>query len=69
MDDICHIIMAHHILNDYYPKQLIYNDFKVINHFLSFMITILVINLIIYLKVSINESWAFANLIKSFIVL
>jgi hypothetical protein len=33
MDDICHIIVPHHVLNDYGPKQLVRNDFKAISHF------------------------------------
>ncbi len=33
MDEMCHIIVPHHLLNDYCLKQLIYNDFTVINHF------------------------------------
>jgi len=35
MDDICHIIMPHHVLNDYGSKWLIFNDFKAINHYCS----------------------------------
>ncbi len=32
MDEMFHIIVSHHVLNDYCSKQLVYNDFMVINH-------------------------------------
>jgi hypothetical protein len=34
MDDICHVIVPYHVLNDYCLKQLVHNDFKAINRFL-----------------------------------
>jgi hypothetical protein len=27
------LYLSHHVLNDYCPKQLIFNDFKAISHF------------------------------------
>jgi hypothetical protein len=50
MNDICHIIMPHHVLNDYCPQQRVRNDFRGINH-LPLMIGILVVNSIVYLKI------------------
>ncbi len=32
MDDICYIVVAHHVLNDYCPKQFVHNNFKAISH-------------------------------------
>jgi len=32
--------VPHHVLNDYYSKHLIHNDFRAISHFLYFMIGI-----------------------------
>jgi hypothetical protein len=45
--------VPHHILNDYYLKQFVCNDFKAIK-FYFFMTTILIMNLIIYLKFSFS---------------
>jgi hypothetical protein len=58
MNDICHIIMPHHVLSDYCPKQFVYNDFKIISHF-CLLTRKLVINSIIYLKIftSITSSY------------
>jgi hypothetical protein len=44
--------LPHHVLNDYCPKKFIHNNFKAITHICPFMIGILVINLVIYLKIS-----------------
>ncbi len=56
MDDICHIInMPHHVLNDCCPKRFVRNDFRDTNNFFIFMIGILIINLIIYLKISTSD--------------
>ncbi len=54
MDDIYQIIVPHHVLNDYCLKQLVCSDFKAISCFCLFMIRILVINLVIYLKITIS---------------
>jgi len=41
MDDICHIIMPHHVLNDYGCKRLVHYD-------LSVMILGLLVILVLY---------------------
>ncbi len=33
MDEMYHIVVSHHVLNDHCHKQLVCNDFRIINHF------------------------------------
>jgi hypothetical protein len=46
--------LPHRILNDYYSKWLVHNDFRAISHFLSYMSKISIINSNIYLKIFTN---------------